>query len=217
MKIFLDSGDITEIKLAAELKLIDGVTTNPSLIAKSGRKREEVLRDIATIVDGPISGEVIATDCDGMVQEGRELAKIHPNIVVKLPLTAQGLKACSILSEETIRCNVTLCFQPLQALLAAKAGAAFISPFVGRLDDIGHDGMELIRQIRQIYDNYGFETEILAASLRHPQHVLFAALEGADAATIPKSVLDQMIKHSLTDIGLEKFLADYKASQGLTK
>lgn len=212
MKIFLDTGDINEIKAAADLRLIDGVTTNPSLIAKSGRKREDVLRDIAAIVDGPISGEVIATDSDGMVQEGRELAKIHPNIVVKLPLTAQGLKACSILSEETIRCNVTLCFQPLQALLAAKAGAAFISPFVGRLDDIGHDGMEIIRQIRQIYDNYGFETEILAASLRHPQHVLFAALEGADVVTIPKGVLDQMIKHSLTDIGLEKFLADYKAT-----
>lgn len=212
MRIFLDTGDIKEIEAAADLGLIDGVTTNPSLIAKSGRRREDVLRDIAAIVDGPISGEVIATDFDGMLAEGRELARIHPNIVVKLPLTPAGLKACKALANDTIRCNVTLCFQPLQALLAAKAGAAFISPFIGRLDDIGHDGMEVIRHIRQIYDNYGFETEILAASLRHPQHVLFAALEGADCVTIPKGVLDQMMKHSLTDIGLEKFLADHRAS-----
>ena len=210
MKIFLDTGIVDEIREAAEWGFVDGVTTNPSLIAKSGRPREEVLAEIAEIVNGPISGEVIATDADGMISEGRELAEIHPNIVVKVPLTAAGLKACKALSSETIKVNVTLVFQPLQALLAAKAGATFVSPFLGRLDDIGQDGMELIRQIRVIYDNYGFTTEIMAASLRHPQHVLFAALEGADCGTLPKKVLDQMLSHPLTDAGLEKFLADHR-------
>ena len=212
MKIFLDTSDVDEIRNAIPLGLVDGVTTNPSLIAKSGRSREEVLRDIAALVDGPISGEVVATEADAMIAEGEALAAIHPNIVVKLPMTADGITACKALTQKTIRTNVTLVFQPLQALAAAKAGATFVSPFLGRLDDIGHDGMDLIRQIRIIFDNYGLTTQILAASLRHPQHVLMAALEGADCITIPRKVLDQMLTHPLTDIGLEKFLADYRAT-----
>jgi len=184
------------------------------LIAKSGRHRDDVLREIAALVDGPISGEVVATDADGMIAEGRELAQIHPNIVVKAPLTPAGLVATKALSNDGIRVNVTLIFQPLQALLAAKAGAAFVSPFLGRLDDIGHDGMELIRQIRTIFDNYGFGTEILAASLRHPHHVLMAALEGADCITIPLKVLEQMTAHPLTSSGLEQFLADHAKAAG---
>ncbi len=213
MKIFLDTADTDEIRRFAASGLVDGVTTNPSLVAKSGRSREDVLTEIANLVNGPISGEVVATDADEMIPEGRELAAIHPNIVIKVPMTADGLKACKAFSDDGIRVNVTLIFQPLQALLAAKAGAAFVSPFVGRLDDIGHDGMQIIREIRVIFDNYGYGTEILAASLRHPQHVIQAAIEGADCSTLPPSVLDQMIKHPLTDIGLEKFLADHRASQ----
>jgi transaldolase len=190
--------------------VLDGVTTNPSLIAKEGRDLFSVLREIVSIVDGPISAEVTATDRDGMVEEGRELAKIHPNIVIKVPLIKEGLQACKILRGDGIGINVTLCFSPSQALLAAKVDATFISPFIGRLDDISHEGMDLIRQIRVIYDNYGFETQILAASIRHPLHVVEAAMAGADVATIPFSVVSQLLKHPLTDSGQAKFLADWK-------
>lgn len=210
MKFFIDTADVSEIRAAHELGLVDGVTTNPSLIAKSGRDFKEVITEIAAIVDGPISAEVIALDAPGMVEEGRELAKIHPNIVVKVPMTSEGLKATRIFSEEGIRTNVTLVFSPLQALLAAKAGATYVSPFVGRLDDIGHDGMEGIAQIRTIFENYGYETEIIVASVRSPMHVLNAGLIGAGICTIPYSVMLQLAKHPLTDAGIEKFLADWK-------
>ena len=192
---------------------MDGVTTNPSLIAKSGRDFREVITEIVSIVDGPISAEVIALDADGMLREGRELAKIHPNIVIKVPLTEEGLKATRIFSAEGIKTNVTLAFSPLQALLAAKAGATFVSPFVGRLDDVGHDGMEGVDQIKTIYDNYGFDTEIIVASVRSPLHVLNAALIGADICTIPFAVIRQLVKHPLTDVGIEKFLADWQKMQ----
>lgn len=214
MRFFLDTAIVDEIKPLAELGLVDGVTTNPSLIAKSGRSQAEVIGEICRLVDGPISAEVIAVDRKGMVEEGLRLADIHPNVVVKVPLTKEGLAATKTLSDRDIRVNVTLCFQPLQALLAAKAGAAFISPFLGRLDDIGQDGMDLIREIRMIYDNYDFDTEILAASLRHPLHVLQVALEGADCATLPPKVFEQLWSHPLTDAGLAKFLADHAAAQG---
>jgi transaldolase len=214
MKFFIDTADVKEIREAASLGILDGVTTNPSLVAKEGKDFHSVLREIVSIVNGPISAEVTATDKDGMIAEGRELAGIHPNIVVKLPLTVPGLQACKTLTGEGIKTNVTLCFSPSQALLAAKAGATYISPFVGRLDDISHDGMELVGLIRTIYDNYGYETEILAASLRHPRHVVEAALAGADVATIPYKVVMQLVKHPLTDSGLEKFLADWKKLQG---
>jgi transaldolase len=210
VKIFLDTADIGEIREAASFGILDGVTTNPSLVAKEGRDFFTVLREIVSIVNGPISAEVTSTDRDGMLQEGHELSKIHPNIVIKVPLTLAGLQACRVLRSEDIRVNVTLCFSPSQALLAAKAGATYISPFVGRLDDISHDGMELIGQIRTIYDNYGFDTEILAASIRHPLHVVQAALAGADVATMPYKVVTQILHHPLTDIGLEKFLADWR-------
>ncbi len=214
MKIFLDTADITEIRRAADAGLIDGITTNPSLLAKVAGDREprEIFAEICEVVDGPISAEVIATDAAGMISEGRKLSGLHENIVVKLPLTEDGLRACRALSGEGIATNVTLCFSTSQALLAAKAGATFISPFVGRLDDVGHDGMEIIAEIRQVYDSYGFTTEILAASLRHPRHVLEAMLMGADAATLPSKVLYQLLKHPLTDRGLEQFLADWKGS-----
>ena len=210
MKIFLDTADIGEIREAASFGILDGVTTNPSLVAKEGRDFFTVLREIVSIVNGPISAEVTSTDRDGMLQEGHELSKIHPNIVIKVPLTLAGLQACRVLRSEDIRVNVTLCFSPSQALLAAKAGATYISPFVGRLDDISQDGMELVGQIRTIYDNYGFDTEILAASIRHPLHVVQAALAGADVATMPYKVVTQILHHPLTDIGLEKFLADWR-------
>lgn len=213
MKFFIDTADVKEIRAAHALGLVDGVTTNPSLIAKSGRDFREVIREITTIVDGPISAEVIALDSEGMLVEGRELAKIHPNIVIKVPLTEEGLKATRVFAQEGIRTNVTLAFSPLQALLAAKAGASYVSPFVGRLDDIGHDGMEGIDQIRTIFDNYGYATEIIVASVRNPLHVLNAALLGADIATIPFAVMQQLAKHPLTDIGIEKFLADWKKNQ----
>ena len=213
MKFFIDTANVDEIREAASLGILDGVTTNPSLIAKEGRDFYAVLREIVSIVNGPISAEVTATECDAMVDEGKELAAIHPNIVVKLPLIREGIKACKTLSEQQIKTNVTLCFSPTQALIAAKAGATYISPFVGRLDDISHDGMELIRQIRAIYDNYGFDTEILAASIRHPLHVVDAALAGADVATIPFKVVNQLLKHPLTDLGQERFMADWKKSQ----
>ncbi len=213
MKFFIDTADINAIREANAMGLVDGVTTNPSLIAKVGGRPVDVLREICNEVSGPVSAEVIATDSEGMISEARELAKIADNIVVKIPMIAEGLKATRTLRQEGIDVNVTLCFSALQALLAAKAGATFISPFIGRLDDIAHVGMDLIREIRTIYDNYGFETEILVASVRNPLHVLDAALIGADVATIPPAVILKMAKHPLTDIGLEKFLADHKKSQ----
>jgi len=213
MKIFLDTADLNEIRRAAEAGLIDGVTTNPTLLARAagGRDAKDIFKEIAEIVDGPVSAEVVGLDAETMVAEGTRLAALHPNIVIKVPLTEDGLKACRSFRTEGIGVNVTLCFSPLQALLAAKAGATFISPFVGRLDDIAHDGMDLISQIRQIYDNYGMETEILVASVRHPQHVVESALLGADCATIPPKVLWQMTKHPLTDRGIEAFLKDWES------
>jgi transaldolase len=210
MKFFIDSADINEIREANKMGLLDGVTTNPSLIAKSGRKFHEVIQEICLEVDGPISAEVVSVDFDGIVKEGRELAKLHKNIVVKVPLIKEGLKAVKTFSEEGIKTNVTLCFSANQALLAAKAGATYISPFVGRLDDVSHEGMQLIEQIVTIYQNYDFDTEVLVASVRNPLHVLDAALLGADVATMPLSVIDQLAKHPLTDIGLKKFLEDWE-------
>ncbi|OMH40567.1 fructose-6-phosphate aldolase [Desulfurobacterium indicum] len=209
MKFFIDTADVNEIKEAVELGLIDGVTTNPTLISKTGRPFKEVVNEILKLVDGPVSLEVVSLDAKGMVDEARQLAKLGENVVIKIPMTTEGLKAVKILSEEGIRTNVTLVFSPLQALLAAKAGATYVSPFVGRLDDIGHDGMELISQIVDIYANYGFMTEIIVASIRHPKHVLEAALIGADIATIPFKVITQLAKHPLTDIGIERFLEDW--------
>ncbi len=210
MKFFVDTADIKEIQEANDLGVLDGVTTNPSLVAKTGRRFRDVLEDIVKIVNGPISAEVTAVDKDGILREGRELAKVHKNIVVKVPLIEEGIKATKIFTAEGIKTNVTLCFSPTQALLAAKVGATYISPFVGRLDDVSHEGMALIRQIREIYDNYGFETQILAASIRHPLHVLDSALAGADVATCPLKVIKQLAKHPLTDAGLAQFLEDAK-------
>jgi len=212
MKIFLDTADLDEIRRANDASLIDGITTNPSLIAKVAGDRDpkEIYREIAEIVDGPISAEVVALDRETMVEEGKKLADLHENIVVKVPLTEDGLKACRDLSGEGIDTNVTLCFSVSQALLAAKAGATFISPFIGRLDDISGEGMQLIGQIRQVYDNYGFATQILAASLRHPMHVVESMLIGADSCTLPPKVLWQLSKHPLTDKGLDAFLADWE-------
>jgi transaldolase len=209
MEFFIDTADVEEIKTAHSWGLIDGVTTNPSLIAKSGRTQIDVIKEITTIVDGPISAEVIATDYDGMIKEASALADIHPNIVIKLPLTEDGLKACKTLTDKDVKTNVTLCFSANQALLAAKAGATYISPFIGRLDDIGQTGMELINEIRVIYDNYGYTTKILAASIRHSDHVKASALVGADVATIPLKVIKGLFKHPLTERGLEQFLADH--------
>jgi len=210
MKIFIDTADIGEIRDAASMGLVDGVTTNPSLIARTGRTLEQCIRDICEVVDGPISAEVLATDADGILKEGRKLAAMHKNIVVKVPLIPEGLKAVQVFAAEGIKTNVTLCFSPTQALFAAKAGATYVSPFVGRVDDISGDGMELIQQIVQIYDNYAFETEVLAASIRHPVHVVQAALLGAHVATIPHKVIHQLLKHPLTEAGLAQFLADAK-------
>ncbi|MGK9370051.1 fructose-6-phosphate aldolase [Melioribacter sp. Ez-97] len=210
MKFFIDSANIDQIKEAASYGLLDGVTTNPSLVAKEGRDFIELLNEIVQIVDGPVSAEVVSTDYEGILKEARELAKIHKNIVVKIPLIKEGIKAVKTLSSEGIKTNVTLCFSPTQALLAAKAGATYISPFVGRLDDISHVGMDLIEQIVQIYRNYDFETQVLVASIRHPLHVVEAAMMGADVATIPFDVIEKLFKHPLTDIGLEKFLSDWK-------
>lgn len=210
MKIFIDSASLEEIKKAAAMGLVDGVTTNPTLVAKQGVNFEELLQRICEVIDGPISAEVVSTDSAGMIREGKALAKINKNIVIKLPLTPDGLVATKVFSEEGIKTNVTLCFSAVQALLAAKAGASFISPFVGRLDDISTDGMQLIRDIRTIYDNYGFLTEILVASVRHPVHVLEAAKIGADVATLPYKVIEQLTKHPLTDIGLNAFLKDWE-------
>ena len=213
MKFFIDTAEVEEIRAAHELGLVDGVTTNPSLIAKSGRNFKEVITEITNLVDGPISAEVIALDAPGMLSEGRELAKIHENIVVKVPMTTEGLKATKQFTADGINTNVTLIFSSLQALLAAKAGATYVSPFVGRLDDIGHDGMEGVEQIRSIYDNYGYSTEIIVASIRNPLHVLNAGLIGADICTIPYGVMTQLAKHPLTDIGIEKFLADWEKTK----
>ena len=214
MKIFLDTADVGEIREAARLGVIDGVTTNPSLVAKTGRPFADVIAEICEIIDGPISAEVVATDTEGILREGRHLSGLHPNIVVKVPLIAEGIAAVKALSSEGVRTNVTLCFSAVQALLAAKAGATYISPFLGRLDDIGHVGMDLIHDIRLIYDNFDFETQILAASLRHPLHVIDAAKACADVATIPPRVLTQLFKHPLTDRGLAAFLADWEKTQG---
>lgn len=213
MKFYLDTASVKEIQEAASLGLLDGVTTNPSLVAKEGRVFREVLVEICNIVDGPISAEVVSLEADAMVKEGRELAKIHKNIVVKVPLIAEGLKATKRLAAEGIKVNVTLCFSPTQALLAAKAGAWCVSPFIGRLDDISSNGMELIRQIITIYKNYDFKTYVLVASVRHPQHVVEAALAGGHICTMPFAIFQQMVKHPLTDIGLKKFLADWESLQ----
>jgi len=210
MKFFIDTANIDEIKEAASLGILDGVTTNPSLVAKEGKNFRELLDEIIKIVDGPISAEVISTDYDGMLKEARELAAIHKNIVVKIPLIKEGLKAVKTLSGEGINTNVTLCFSASQALLAAKAGATYISPFVGRLDDISTSGMDLISQIVQIYSNYNYQTEVLVASIRHPLHLVEAALMGADVCTIPFAVINKLFNHPLTDIGIDKFLSDWK-------
>ena len=210
MKFFLDTANVKEIQEAASLGLLDGVTTNPSLVAKEGRSFKEMLIEICKIVDGPISAEVVSLEANAMVKEGKELAKIHKNIVVKVPLIAEGLKATKRMAAEGIKVNVTLCFSPTQALLAAKAGAWCVSPFIGRLDDISSNGMELIRQILTIYRNYDFKTQVLVASVRHPQHVVEAAMAGGHICTMPFSIFQQMVKHPLTDSGLKKFLADWE-------
>jgi transaldolase len=212
MDLFIDSAEVAELRAAAASGLIDGVTTNPSLIAKSGRKMADAIAEICAIIPGPVSAEAVATDVEGMLAEGRYLAKIAPNVVVKLPLTENGLRACRTLSDEGTKVNVTLCFSAVQALLAAKAGAYFISPFIGRLDDQGLDGMQLIGDIRTIYDNYGFDTKILAASIRTTNHVRDAALAGADCATIPSKIFAALYKHPLTDAGVEAFLKDWKST-----
>jgi len=209
MKLFLDTANIEEIKEAYALGVISGVTTNPSLIAREGRDFQQVVREIAAIVDGPISAEVIGSTAPEMVAEAEALAAIHPNVVIKIPVTGEGLKAVKALAEKKIKTNVTLVFSANQALLAALAGAAFVSPFVGRLDDIGHDGMALVADIVEIYRNYDFPSQVIAASIRHPLHVLLAAKAGADIATVPYQVLKQMLAHPLTDLGIKKFLADW--------
>jgi transaldolase len=211
MKFYLDTASVKEIQEAASLGLLDGVTTNPSLVAKEGRVFREVLLEICNIVDGPISAEVVSIEADAMVREGKELAKIHKNIVVKVPLIAEGLKATKRLAADGVKVNVTLCFSPTQALLAAKAGAWCVSPFIGRLDDISSNGMELIRQIVTIYRNYDIKTYVLVASVRHPQHVVEAALAGGHICTMPFAVFQQLVKHPLTDNGLKKFLADWES------
>ncbi|MGH7259265.1 MAG: fructose-6-phosphate aldolase [Nitrospiraceae bacterium] len=211
MKFFLDTANVKEIYEAANLGILDGVTTNPSLVVKEGRSFKEMLQEICKIVDGPISAEVVSVEADAMVKEGRELAKIHKNIVVKCPLIPEGIKATKKLSSEGIRVNVTLCFSPTQAIIAAKAGAWCVSPFIGRLDDVSSDGMALIRQILTIYKNYDYKTLVLVASVRHPQHVVEAALVGGHICTMPFSIFQQLFKHPLTDLGLKKFLDDWKA------
>jgi transaldolase len=213
MKIFIDTAEVAEIREANSWGVIDGVTTNPSLVAKSGRRFEEVVREICEIVDGPVSAEVVSLEAPGMVEEGARLAAIHKNVVVKCPMTVEGLKATRVLTDRGHRVNVTLVFSPAQALLAAKAGAAFISPFVGRLDDVGHDGMELIAQILEILDHYTYPAEVLVASVRNPVHFVKAAQMGAHVATCPFPVIQQLTKHPLTDVGLEKFLADWKKAK----
>ena len=214
MQIFIDTADIGEIKEAMALGILDGVTTNPSLVAKTGKEFEPCIKEILELVPGPVSVEVVATDFEGMMKEAATYASWGSNVVIKVPIIKEGLKAIKALSDQGIKVNVTLCFSPMQALLAAKAGAAYISPFVGRLDDISHDGMDLISQVVDIYTNYAYDTEVLVASVRNPMHVVQAALMGADVATIPLKVIDQLLKHPLTDSGLEKFLADWQKVKG---
>lgn len=213
MKFFLDTANLNEIKAGAALGLVDGVTTNPSLVAKEGKDFKTLVGQICEVISGPVSAEVVSTECGAMVKEARELSKIAPNIIVKLPTIVEGVKALKICVAEGIKTNLTLVFQPIQALIVAKAGATFCSPFLGRLDDVGQDGMALIEEIRTIYDNYGFATEILAASLRHPLHVAQAAKAGADIGTMPYNVFTKLLDHPLTDVGLERFLADWKKLQ----
>ncbi|MCQ9208578.1 MAG: fructose-6-phosphate aldolase [Omnitrophica bacterium] len=210
MKIFIDTANIDEIKEVASWGILDGVTTNPTLIAREKRNFADLVKEIHTIVDGPISAEVISLEASGMVEEARKLSKIGRNIAIKIPLTEEGLKATKVLSQERIMTNMTLCFSPAQALLAAKAGATFISPFIGRLDDISHEGLELVRAIKQIYANYAYKTQIIVASIRHPLHVVEAAKIGADIATVPFNVLKKLMKHPLTDIGIDRFLQDWQ-------
>jgi transaldolase len=210
MKFFIDTADVNEIREAESLGILDGVTTNPTLVSKTGRPFRETIEEICSIVKGPVSAEVVSTDAEGIIKEGRELSKIAENIVVKVPLIKEGLKAVKVLTSEGINVNVTLCFSSNQALLAAKAGGTYVSPFIGRLDDRGHTGMEIIDEIRTIYDNYGFDTEIIVASIRNPLHVRDAALIGADIATIPFAVFNNIVKHPLTDEGLKQFLADWE-------
>jgi transaldolase len=213
MKFFIDTANIDEIREAHSMGMVDGVTTNPSLIAKEGRDFEDIIKEICQIVDGPISAEVISTDAEGIIKEARHLAKIHDNIVVKIPMIVDGLKATRVLSEEGIKTNVTLAFSPLQALMAAKAGATYISPFIGRLDDLSQEGLLLVEQIIEIYSNYAFDTEIIVASIRHPLHVLESALMGADIATIPFNVLGKLAAHPMTDKGLKAFLDDWEKTK----
>lgn len=213
MKFFIDTANIDEIKEAVALGMVDGVTTNPSLVARENRPFEELLKEICEIAHGPVSAEVVSLDADGMVAEGRKLAAIHPNIVIKVPMTTEGLKAARRFADEGIRTNVTLVFSATQALMAAKAGASFVSPFVGRLDDISENGMGLVSDVMTIFENYGYTTEVIVASVRHPMHVVESALLGAHIATIPFKVIAQLARHPLTDIGMEKFLADWKKRQ----
>ncbi len=214
MKFFLDTAIVDEIREAVEWGVVDGVTTNPSLVAKAGRSMEEVILEICRLVDGPVSAEVLSLTAREMVPEAQRLAGIHPNVVIKIPMTEEGLKAVNRLSELGVRTNVTLVFSANQALLAAKAGATFVSPFIGRLDDISHEGMDIIREIVPIFQNYDLETQVIVASVRHPRHVVEAALIGADIATIPFKILKQMVRHPLTDIGITRFLEDYKKAFG---
>lgn len=210
MKLFIDTANLEEIKTAQSWGILDGVTTNPTLLSREPGKFREILQSICEVVDGPVSGEVVSLDADGMIQEGRELARIHSNMVIKIPMTLEGLKAIKVLTSEGIRTNTTLIFTPLQALLAAKAGSSFVSPFVGRLDDIQQPGMDLVEQIVTIYTNYGYETEVIVASIRNPMHIVEAGLIGADICTVPFAVLAKMVKHPLTDSGIERFLEDWK-------
>ncbi len=213
MKFFIDTANLNEIREAQALGILDGVTTNPTLVAKEGKAFKEAILEICGIVNGPVNAEVIATDCPTMIKEGHDYVTWHKNIVVKLPTTREGIKACKALSDEGIKTNMTLCFSPTQALMCAKAGAAYVSPFVGRLDDISHNGIELVRQIVQIYKNYNYKTEVLAASIRHPLHVLDCALAGAHIATIPFKVIEQLFNHPLTDKGVANFLSDWKKAK----
>ena len=214
MDLYIDTANLEEIKQAAALGVLDGVTTNPSLIAKEKVPYAKRLAEICEVVKGPVSAEVVATDYDGMIKEAGPLRQIAENIVIKLPITVDGLRACKTLADQGVKTNMTLCFQPLQALMVAKAGAYLVSPFIGRLDDVAEDGMDLIHKIRQIYDNYGFPTKILAASVRHPKHMVDCALAGADVSTVPMSVIKQVLSHPLTDSGLKKFVEDYKKAFG---
>jgi transaldolase len=213
VKLFIDTANVTEITEAASWGILDGVTTNPSLVAREGRSYHDLVGEICRIVSGPVSAEVLALDAEGMEREGRELAAIAENVVVKLPITRDGIKVCSKFAEEGIATNLTLCFSPAQALLVAKAGATYVSPFVGRLDDIGHNGMQLVREIVGIYDAYEFPTQVLVASVRHPQHVVEGALAGADVSTVPFKVLELLFRHPLTDAGIERFLADFHSAK----